>query len=105
MCYGLQRTKRRLKNVPVRLRFHPLNAELNPIRHLLALVGARHIVHVSRIRVKCVTDCREQNAAIKRLTEKRSCQAKFSLMPFSWHDVLLKAIHASEFLELQLSEL
>ena len=25
---------------------------LNPIRHLLALVGARHIVHVSRIRVK-----------------------------------------------------
>ena len=29
----------------------PLNAELNPIRHLLALVEARHIVHVSRIRV------------------------------------------------------
>ena len=28
-----------------------LNAELNPIRHLLALVGARHIVHVTRIRV------------------------------------------------------
>ena len=33
------------------LMFNPLNAELNPIRHLLALVGARHIVHVSRIRV------------------------------------------------------
>ena len=32
---------------------NPLNAELNPIRHLLALVGSRHIVHVSsRIRVK-----------------------------------------------------
>ena len=30
---------------------NPLNAELNPIRHLLALVGARHIVHFSRIRV------------------------------------------------------
>ena len=30
---------------------NPLNAELNPVRHLLALVGARHIVHVSRIRV------------------------------------------------------
>ena len=29
-----------------------LNAELNPIRHFLALVGARHIVHVSRIGVK-----------------------------------------------------
>ena len=31
--------------------FNPLNAELNPHHHLLALVGARHIVHVSRIRV------------------------------------------------------
>ena len=31
---------------------NPLNAELNLIRHLLALVGARHFVHVSRIRVK-----------------------------------------------------
>ena len=31
---------------------NPLNAELNPIRHLLAVVGARHIVHVSRVRVK-----------------------------------------------------
>jgi hypothetical protein len=30
---------------------YPLNAELNPIRHLLALVGARHIVHVSRAMV------------------------------------------------------
>jgi hypothetical protein len=27
------------------------NAELNPIRHFLALVGAHHIVHVSRLRV------------------------------------------------------
>ena len=34
------------------IHFNPLNAELNPIRHLLALVGARHIVHASRIRVK-----------------------------------------------------
>ena len=33
----------------------PLNAELNPIRHLLALVGARHIVHLSRIRVNTET--------------------------------------------------
>ena len=30
----------------------PLNAELNPICHLLALLGAHHILHVSRIRVK-----------------------------------------------------
>jgi hypothetical protein len=30
---------------------NPLNAELNPICHLLALLGAHHIFHVSRIRV------------------------------------------------------
>ena len=31
---------------------NPLNAKLNPIRHLLALEAGRHIVHVSRITVK-----------------------------------------------------
>ena len=34
--------------------FNPLNAELNPICHLLALLGAHHIFHVSRLRVKMV---------------------------------------------------
>ena len=29
-----------------------LNAELNPICHLLALLEAHHILHVSRIRIK-----------------------------------------------------
>jgi hypothetical protein len=33
------------------LAFNPLNAELNPICHLLALLGADHILHVSRVRV------------------------------------------------------
>jgi len=28
-----------------------LNAELNPICHLLALLGAHHILHVNRVRV------------------------------------------------------
>jgi hypothetical protein len=31
---------------------NPLNTQLNPICHLLALLGVRHILHVSRIRVK-----------------------------------------------------
>ena len=39
------------------VKMNPLNAELNPIRHLLALVGARHIAHVSRIRVKYLIVC------------------------------------------------
>ena len=32
--------------------FNPLNAELNPICHLLALLGGATIVVVSRLRVK-----------------------------------------------------
>ena len=35
--------------------FNPLNAELNPICYLLALLGAHHFLHVSRIRVKLLT--------------------------------------------------
>ena len=31
---------------------NPLNTELNPICHLLALLGAHHFLHVSRIRLK-----------------------------------------------------
>jgi len=31
---------------------NPLNAKLNPTSHLLALLGAHHILHVSRIGVK-----------------------------------------------------
>jgi hypothetical protein len=32
--------------------FKPLNAELNTVCHLLALLEAHHILHVSRIRLK-----------------------------------------------------
>jgi hypothetical protein len=34
--------------------FNPLNADLNPICHLLALLGAHHILHISRIMVKAI---------------------------------------------------
>jgi len=34
---------------------NPLNAELNSICHLLALLGVHHFLHVSRIRVKSLT--------------------------------------------------
>ena len=35
--------------------FIPLKPELNPICYLLALLGAYHFLHVSRIRVKLLT--------------------------------------------------
>ena len=40
-----------VKNSPV-IKFDPLNAKLNPICYLLALLGTHYILHVSRIRVK-----------------------------------------------------
>ena len=39
----------------VRICVNPLNAELNPICYLLALLGAHHILHVSRVRVKILS--------------------------------------------------
>jgi len=36
----------------INLDINPLNAELNPTCHLLALLEAHHILHFSRIRVK-----------------------------------------------------
>ena len=36
------------------IRFNPLNGELNPICHLLALLGV-HFLHINRIRVKFLT--------------------------------------------------
>jgi hypothetical protein len=36
-----------------RMVLNPLNAELNPICHLLALLGAHHILHIGKKRVKC----------------------------------------------------
>ena len=35
--------------------FNPLKPELNPICYLLALLGAHHFLHVSRITVKILT--------------------------------------------------
>jgi len=50
---------------------NPLNAELNPICHLLSLLGAHHILHVSRIRVKA-RDARRITAAAGEIHEKNS---------------------------------
>jgi hypothetical protein len=34
------------------VQINPLNTKLNPICHLLALLGVHHILHISRVRVK-----------------------------------------------------
>jgi len=40
---------------------NPLNAELNPICHLLALLGVHHFLHVSRIRVNHMLTLMDSN--------------------------------------------
>jgi hypothetical protein len=40
-----------LNHTTMHVSINPLNAELNPICHLLALLGVHHFLHVSRIRV------------------------------------------------------
>ena len=50
-----------------------LNAELNPICHLLALVGTHHILHVSRVRVKIEIPCVSK---FKMLTLARTTQVR-----------------------------
>ena len=37
------------------------NAELNPICHLLALLGSHHILHVGRVRVNRIISCASYN--------------------------------------------
>jgi hypothetical protein len=52
--FSLMMTKKRVETrwIYCVLNFNPFNAELNPACHLLALLGAHHILHVSRLRFK-----------------------------------------------------
>jgi len=45
----------RRQDVEGKNNINPLNPELNPICYLLALLGAHHFLHVSRVRVKSLT--------------------------------------------------
>ena len=61
------------------LNINPLKAELNPICHLLALLGAHHILHISGLRVKVVVDIAS--------TGLRT--ANYSEIPVTWEKLLL----------------
>ena len=60
--------------------FNPLNAELNPTDHLLALLGAHHIFHVSGLRVKLAFEglSMEEFLRLPALTSVRSGRAEGS---------------------------
>jgi hypothetical protein len=58
-----------------------LNAELNPICHLLALVGAHHILHVSRIKVKLLK-------AVLEIKGKQGSQSDVTYEKCGWLDTV-----------------
>ena len=73
--HGACRTFPSVTGSEAELAINSLNAELNPIRHLLALVGARHIVHVSRIRVKGKQNTWTRPLGCVRLTENTGSES------------------------------
>ena len=57
----------------------PLDAELNPICYLLALLGAHRILHVSRIRVK--TQQLKCYGHVQRMEEGRLPKKSYEMEP------------------------
>ena len=55
MRQGMSRLAEELSASPELNFINPLNPKLNPIFYLLALLGAYHFLHFSRIRVKSLT--------------------------------------------------
>ena len=60
-------------NIPEPESINPINAELNPICHFLALLRAHHILHVSRIRVESMTN--SNDAIGNRTRDISACSA------------------------------
>jgi hypothetical protein len=64
----------------------PLNAEVNPTCHLLALLGAHHILNVSRIRVKAPLSRECYHLRV----EHKEDLTKYTLFEyFSWNSLLV----------------
>ena len=54
-CCSRPALKAFIENYHLSFAINPLNAQLNPICQLLALLGVHHFLHFSRIRVKSLT--------------------------------------------------
>ena len=57
MTYSRLLTQKKITRFkPIDASFNPLNALSNPICHLLALLGAHHILHVGMIKLNITKD-------------------------------------------------
>ena len=79
------------------IRINPLNAELNPILHLLAMVVARHIVHVSMIRVNCKVQSRPTYAGQNGKNYRRFGEsASFIIHVVYWEYERIKNVYGND---------
>jgi hypothetical protein len=62
------------------IKFNRLSAELNPICQLLALLGAHHILHVSRLNLTSKFMCRVFSMSV--MVTDRCCSADFKMRRF-----------------------
>jgi hypothetical protein len=73
---------------------NPLDPELNPICHFLALLGAHHILHVSRVRVNVLTpklvvltECGNLNdTCIRKTIISHLLNPVFGILSMTLHD-------------------
>jgi len=69
--------------------FSPLNAKLKPICHLLTLLGAHHILHVSRIRVNGVPVSLRTSDSIQNMNDAPkwhlACVVGSRCVLMQWH--------------------
>ena len=63
---------------------NPLNPELNPICYLLALLGAHHFLHFSRIRVKLLTFRRLMSYIYEAPRAARLLRSWVRIPPGAW---------------------
>jgi hypothetical protein len=70
-------------------KINPLNAQLNPIYHLLTLLGAHPILHVSGVRVKCLKGSKHVENLYKTgsVFVASCCVQRFSLILYVFNDI------------------
>jgi hypothetical protein len=68
--------------------FNSLNAELNPICHLLTLLVTHYILHVGRIRVKAPPKSRRQKCDVMKVPYSApaivTCEPHWRLALYAW---------------------
>ena len=76
--------------------FNPLNAELNPICHFLALLGPHHILRVSRIRVNKIFQMEHYQMCCRiALTCRFKICLRSGIIFMDWHFVSSRVFYLS----------